>query len=418
MKTLIEPDFLEALVNLCDDLAWGRPADAGRLYALTRPGASPEMLMRLAEAFGLMLVKVEGREFENAQLLEQLKTRNSALEEAGDALRQRHDQLLHILREHELKNSLIARCPAMRRVLDTALSIARRPINTLILGPTGSGKEVVARLIHQHSPRSEGPFVAVNCTAIPETLFESEMFGIEKGVATGVSARKGLMEEAHGGTLFLDELAEMTLPNQAKMLRALEERAVTRVGSARPVPVDIFVVAATHVALHEAVLQGRFREDLYYRIHVAEIVLPPLRERGDDIVLLARDFLQKHCARLKREPLNLSIAARQCLLAYDWPGNVRELNNEMERAAAFAVGPEVQREDLSPRLHTESSPPSVPVEQPLPSTLCLADMEKICVRAALARTGNNQTRAAALLGLTREGLRKKLLRMRAEEPKP
>ena len=188
----------------------------------------------------------------------------------------------------------------MRKIIQLALTIARRPINTLILGPTGSGKEVIAKLIHFNSPRCQGPFIAVNCTAIPDSLFESEMFGIEKGVATGVSARKGLIEEASGGTLFLDELADMTLPNQAKLLRVLEEREVMRVGSSKPISVDIKIIAATNVNLEEAVRKGTFRQDLYYRINVAEIRLPPLKERGDDILLLAQLFLERHCAYMGR----------------------------------------------------------------------------------------------------------------------
>ena len=188
---------------------------------------------------------------------------------------------------------IIGRCPAMRQVVAQALAIARRPINTLILGPSGTGKEIFAKTIHYHSPRRDAPLRGrPSCTAIPTRL--KAMFGIEKGVATGVSARRGLVEDASGGTLFLDELADMSLPNQAKLLRVLEEREVLRVGSARPVPVDIKVIAATNVDLRQAVARGRFREDLYYRLNVAELTLPPLRERGDDILLLARHLLAQH----------------------------------------------------------------------------------------------------------------------------
>lgn len=225
----------------------------------------------------MMTVKVEAREFQRAGLIEELEQRNRELEEARARLQERNVQLVETLRREYNVRRVIGHCDAMNRVVSQALAIARRPINTLILGPTGTGKEVIAKTIHYHSPRREAPFVAVNCTAIPDSLFESEMFGIEKGVATGVNARRGLVEEASGGTLFLDELADMSLANQAKLLRVLEEREVLRVGSAKPVPVDIKIIAATNVNLEEAVKDGRFREDLYYRINVAELRLPPAR---------------------------------------------------------------------------------------------------------------------------------------------
>lgn len=287
-------DVLEKLIRLCDDLAWGRPADENALFALTRKGASTPQLERLAEAFGMMTVKVEAREFQRAGLIEELEQRNQELEEARARLQERNVQLVETLRREYNVRRVIGHCDAMRRVVNQALAIARRPINTLILGPTGTGKEVIAKTIHYHSPRREAPFIAVNCTAIPDSLFESELFGIEKGVATGVNARRGLVEEASGGTLFLDELADMSLTNQAKLLRVLEEREVVRVGSAKPTPVDIKVIAATNADLERAVKEGRFREDLYYRINVAELRLPPLRERGDDILLLARHLLEQH----------------------------------------------------------------------------------------------------------------------------
>lgn len=262
--------------------------------------------------------------------------------------------------------------------------------------------------------------MAVNCTAIPDSLFESEMFGIEKGVATGVSARRGLVEEASGGTLFLDELADMSLPNQAKLLRVLEEREVLRVGSARPVPVDIKVIAATNVDLRQAVARGRFREDLYYRLNVAELTLPPLRERGDDILLLARHLLAQHAHNMERAALTLAPATQQCLLAYDWPGNVRELSNEMERAAALTVDTVIRPSDLSPKLlaalarHGCIKTGATAPREPLPdirTTFNLEQAERLLVQRALDACQGNKSRAAELLGITREGLRKKLLRL-------
>ena len=518
--TMDENDLLDNLIDLCDDLAWGRPASEDRLFGLTAPqtpaqasgqgaqqpspkpgaGTVPERYTRLAEAFGMMLVKVEAREFQQAQLIAELRDRNEELEEARRLLTERNQRLAHTLQDSFQPRRLIGQCAAMRAVTDMALSIARRPINTLLLGPTGAGKEVVAKLIHYSSPRREGPFIAVNCTAIPEALFESEMFGIERGVATGVSARKGLVEEADGGTLFLDELADMPLPHQAKLLRVLEGREVVRVGSSRAIPVDIKVVAATNADLAQAVREGRFREDLYYRINVAEVHLPPLCERGDDILLLAQHFLERHCAQMGRPRLTISFGARDLLRRYAWPGNVRELNNEMERAAALTIGDRVEVGDLSPRIagpvgaggsgggagggtaaasvgretasagsagHTAGAegsggaagaggapcpagslpgagslpdagafpgagyqPPSVASPSPAfvaavsagagqPGISGGADaadrfnlhgLERETILAALDHAGGNKSRAAELLGITREGLRKKLLR--------
>ena len=247
------------------------------------------------------------------------------------------------------------------------------------------------------------------------------MFGIEKGVATGVSSRKGLVEEASGGTLFLDELAEMSLANQAKLLRVLEQREVVRVGSARPVPVDILLVSATNVNLEQAVKEGRFREDLFYRVNVVELRLPPLCERGDDILLLAQSFLERYCAEMGRERLSLSPAVQGLLLRYAWPGNVRELNNEMKRAAALTPGNVVELSHLSGRILESEAGKEYLCRQEnevrrdleeLP--LNLQKAEAILIRRALEKADGRKVKAAELLGITREGLRKKLQRM-AEE---
>jgi DNA-binding NtrC family response regulator len=434
-----EKRFLNTIISLCDDLAWGRPASEEQLFDLTRPDAGPEDYVRLAEAFGMMLVKVAGREFHRDELIAELKARNEELEEIRALLAHRNQHLMQTVQDAYQPRRIIGSSEGMRKVVDLALSIARRPINTVILGPTGAGKEVIAKMMHYNSPRREGPFVAVNCTAIPENLFESEMFGIEKGAASGVGFRRGLVEEASGGTLFLDEVGEMSLAHQAKFLRVLEEQEVQRVGRNKPLPVDVKVVAATNVSLEDAVREGRFRSDLYYRISVAEIRLPPLRERGDDILLLAQHFLEEHCARMGRPRLILSAGARAVLLAYLWPGNVRELGNEMERAASLTAGERVEAADLSPRI-TDSSRVAVPplvtniseASSPAGGAVCpggkgsgsdhrpfetggtdlnLQLVERRVVSEALSRCSGNKTRAAELLGITREGLRKKLQRL-------
>ena len=432
-EPLSEQAFLDTLINLCDDLAWGRPASEDRLFALTKEGAGPKNYVRLAEAFGMMLVKVESREYHRSQLIADLKTRNAELEEAHRLLAERNTHLMRTIQENYQTKKIVGQCEAMRKVIQLALTIARRPINTLILGPTGAGKEVIAKAIHFNSPRREGPFVAVNCTAIPDSLFESEMFGIEKGIATGVNARKGLIEEASGGTLFLDELADMTLPNQAKLLRVLEEREVLRVGSSKPVSVDIKLIAATNANLEEAVRKGNFREDLYYRINVAEIRVPPLRDRGDDILLLAQLFLERHCTYMGRPRLSLSPAVCRQLLQYGWPGNVRELNNEMERAASLTIGNRVELSDLSTsivpdevRCHLLETEPLISrdgadthqAETQTAQNYNLQEMERKLILDVLNKTGGNKSKAAELLGITREGLRKKLLRMGINDKEP
>ena len=415
------------MIDLCENLAFGRKADENILFSLTRTGAAPSDFTRLAEAFGMMLVKVEAREFHRDQLIHDLQNRNEELEKARRLLAERNVHLTRNLQKEYHTNRIIGQCEAMRQVVKLALSLANRPINTLVLGPTGAGKEIIAKAIHFNSARCEGPFIAVNCTAIPESLFESEMFGIEKGVATGVQARKGLIEEANGGTLFLDEIADMSLVNQAKLLRVIEERELSRVGSSRTIPLDVKVIAATHQDLFQSVRDGRFREDLYYRLNVAEIRLPLLRDRGEDVLLLAHIFLERHCADMGRPRLKLSPEAKNRLMAYNWPGNVRELNNEMERASALTVGDVVTEVDLSSRLLGGSTPggkekdkgdeagTSDPAYRTPELPLNLQQAEQILISEALRKVQGNKSKAAELLGLTREGLRKKLLRQKTEK---
>ena len=415
-------NYYALLTELCGSLAMGRHTDCEPLFELTKEGSGPEELVKLAEAFGLMLVRVEAREYQNAQLVQELRSKNAELEALHAVLMETNEALQRQMQDMlSPGKGVIGQSPAMRRVFDLARAIALRPINTLILGPTGTGKEVMARFIHQHSPRSKAPFIAVNCTAIPDTLFESAMFGIEKGVATGVNARKGLIEEASGGTLFLDELAEMNLANQAKLLRVLELNEVTRVGSAHSVPVDINLVCATNVDLEKAVAEGRFREDLYYRINVVELRLPALNEREDDILLLAQSFLEKNCAEMKRGRLSLSPSVQALLMRYAWPGNVRELSNEMKRAAALTPGRVVELEHLSPRILASETAKKYLSQQEggMEAKACtsfnLQEMENRLIRLALEEAGGRKARAAELLGITREGLRKKLLRIEGEQ---
>ncbi len=391
------------------------------LFALTEQGKTSKEIASLAESFGLMLVKLETRELKQKELIEDLKKNNQALETAKQKLGEQNRSLVVSLREKYSPAQFVGQCPQMQAAKQVALNIARHPINTLILGASGTGKEVFAKIIHFNSTRAENPFMAINCTAIPDALFESEMFGIEKGVATGVAKRKGFFEQAHTGTVFLDEIGDMSLVNQAKLLRVLEEREVLRVGAATPIKIDVKIISATNADLKQAVDQGKFREDLYYRLNVVELTLPLLKDRGDDILILAEKLLAKNGSDLGRSSRSLSPGARQCLVAHDWPGNVRELNNEMERAAALTLAEVVEPLDLSLKLsalytgqdfENDCQPQVQASSIPGGSGFNLETVQRQVILQALEATGNNKTKAAQLLGITREGLRKKILRFK------
>jgi two-component system NtrC family response regulator len=235
----------------------------------------------------------------------------------------------------------------MLQVFNLIRKVALSDVPVLVLGESGTGKEMAALAIHRRSPRKEGPFIAINCSAIPETLLESEMFGHEKGSFTGAHAqRKGRIESAGGGTLFLDEIGEIPLQLQVKLLRFLQEQRIERVGGRQEIQVDTRVVAATNVNLKKAIIHGRFREDLFYRLAVVALNLPPLRERTGDIRLLAQEFLRRHVAASGKDGLTLGKDAVRALEAHSWPGNVRELENRLKRAVIMAEGKRVRTEDL------------------------------------------------------------------------
>lgn len=285
--------------------------------------------------------------------------------------------------------------------------IAASPLPALITGETGSGKEVVARAIHALSGR--GPFVAVNCAALPEQLLESELFGHERGAFTGADREKaGLFEAAHGGVLFLDEVGEMPRPLQPKLLRALEEGEVRRVGSSKPRSVDVRIVAATNRDLEEAVASGDFREDLYWRLDVVSLAVPPLRDRPADIPLLAEHFLEQ-ARRRGGEGLAERIApgAMALMTAYPWPGNVRELRNAVESAATLCDGPAVEASDLPARVRDAATATGL-VQGAASEGLPLREVERRYIMEVLHRTGGNRSRAAEILGLDRKTLYRKL----------
>jgi transcriptional regulator with GAF, ATPase, and Fis domain len=298
--------------------------------------------------------------------------------------------------------------PAARRVLDLVGRVASSKISVLLTGESGTGKELVARMIHARSDRAARPFVAINCAALPETLLESELFGIERGVATGVEARAGRFEAADGGTLFLDEVGDMPPALQAKLLRVLQEREIERVGGRKRLPIDVRVLAATNARLQDRIARGEFREDLYYRLRVVEIALPPLRERREDIPRLVRYFLERFAAREGREVPTLEREAFAALLAHDFPGNIRELENLLEGAAALSQGGVIRREDLqwlpsSPRRLEGGTEGEGEIAD-------LRSLEERHVQRVLRLAGGNKSRAARMLGISRRTLyRKKYL---------
>ena len=316
--------------------------------------------------------------------------------------------------------------PALRRALLLAAKVAPTDSTVLITGETGTGKELLARSIHALSPRRDHPFVAVNTGAIPETLQEAELFGQSKGSFTGADRdRKGLFEEANKGTLFLDEVGEMVPTLQVKLLRALESREVRAVGSNEGRRVDVRVLAATHRDLAAMVRQGRFREDLYFRLNVIQIPLPPLRERGDDLRLLLESFLERHARRYGKPALRYSPEALELLLHHAWPGNVREVDNVVQHAVLMADGPKVMLRDLPPTLE---GPPRLPGPSPrageaalvleAPGFLTLDEVERRHIMDTLQRCLGNQSLAARRLGISRSTLWRKMKELALDAGEP
>ncbi len=295
---------------------------------------------------------------------------------------------------------------AYRQVIEFASRVARHDSSVIITGESGTGKEVLARYIHRSSPRREGPFLAVNCGALPEALLESELFGHTSGAFTGASHdRQGLFEEANDGTVFLDEIGDVSPAMQTKLLRVLQEHEVVRLGENRPRKVDIRVIAASNKDIKRAVREGQFREDLYYRLGVIEIDVPPLRDRREDIVSLARHLVAKTATRLGMEQLRLDSTALDCLLSYTWPGNVRELENVLERAAVLCQEGVIRPEDLPATVaQTLASSQHAPSE----GGQSLRDVEQRHIQAVLESVGGNRTKAARILGISSATLWRRL----------
>jgi len=318
---------------------------------------------------------------------------------------------------------IVGESPAMKKMLGLAAKVAESEVSSVLLqGESGTGKDLVAKAIHYGSQRAERPFVAVNCAALPATLIESELFGYEKGAFTDAKARKeGLFEQAEGGTLLLDEIGELELSLQAKLLRVLEEGAFRRVGGLKDIPLDVRVLAASNRDLKTESEAGRFRLDLYYRLSIIQIDIPPLRERGDDVLLLSQHYIDSIGARLRRSPriTRLSPEATNVFRTYDWPGNVRELRNVIERALILEDSDQITTEFLPGGLlellrldHSSFAIEKDAERFVLPSEgISLDQAELSFVRQAINQSGGNQTRAAALLGISRDQLRYRLKKL-------
>ena len=328
------------------------------------------------------------------------------------ALRGEVKRLREVVASTRGRGALIGASPAMQQVYQLLDQVSATDATVLITGESGTGKEIVARAVHDKSRRAAGPFVAINCAAVPEALLESELFGHAKGAFTDAKqSRQGLFQQASGGTLFLDEIGEMTLSLQPKLLRAIQERKVRPVGAESEIPIDVRLVTATNRDLDEMVDDKRFREDLYYRINVIHIPLPPLRARGGDVLLLAQHLLRANAAVFDKKVMGLSPAAAERLVAYDWPGNVRELGNCLERAVALAHFEEIQVEDLPDKIRNRQTPRSTSLSSnDLPELLTLEEVERRHVLRVLEACHGNRTDAAKILGLDRKTLYRKLLR--------
>ncbi len=378
------------------------------LELLSRARATrPSLPVILITAHGDIEMAVEAMQRGASDFITKPFDRHSLLEKVERALRpsrlaRENEALREQLADRFSFEKIIGSSEPMRRLFDVMTRVAFRDTTVLIRGESGTGKELVARALHQASPRREGRFVAVNCAAIPPALLESELFGHLRGSFTGAdSDREGRFQAASGGTLFLDEIGDMPLELQAKLLRSLQERQVEPVGSSKPVPIDVRILAATHQDLEQLVESGSFRRDLYFRLNVVPLTVPPLRERLEDIPLLARHFLR----RLGEPEVKLEPSALECLRRYSWPGNVRELENMVERALALRIDPERLTDADFILPEPCSAPLSANGSLQLPEGgIVLDQLERDLIRAALHKAQGNQTRAAALLGISRQKL--------------
>jgi len=382
----------------------------------------PRLPVILMTAYGTVSTAVEAMKRGAADYLTKPFDRDELLLVVDKAIRQRRleDEVVSLrgaLQDRFRLENIIGMAPSMQEVFSLIERVAFADVPVLIGGETGTGKELVARAIHQKSARAKGPFVALNCAAIPETLLESEFFGHEKGAFTGaVRARPGMFEQADGGTLFLDEIGAMRVDLQPKLLRAIQERQVQRLGSTRTQSVDVRILAASREDLEEEIRRKNFREDLYYRLNVVPIHLPPLRDRSEDIPLLVQHFLDAGASKFGRPAPTLAPEALECLQVYPWPGNVRELQNCVERTMVLGRGDRVTLDDLPPNVRqvTEAAVDAVDGFELPPRGVHLPDLECHLIRQALRRTRGALGPAARLLGISYKTLQYRIRKYRLE----
>lgn len=408
---LLQQDFYEAVVT---DL--NMPGQDGIELTRQLVGNRSDLPVIVITAFGSMESAVEAMragaydfvtkplEVDSLALVLQRAVQHRALREEVKLLRRA------VAASHGVDN-LIGESSEMRRVFNLLSRVAEADVSVLVLGESGTGKELVARAVHTRSQRKDGPFIAVNCSALPEALLESELFGHTRGAFTDArSPRRGLFQQAHGGTLFLDEIGDLPLSLQPRLLRALQERKVRPVGSDTEIDIDVRVLAATNQDLESAVSEKLFRGDLYYRLNVVQVRLPPLRARGNDVLLLAQHFLRQTAARLDKHVERMSPSVAERLLAYSWPGNVRELQNCIERAVALTAYDQLGVDDLPEKIR-DYRPSQVLLASDHPSELVTMDeIERRYILRVLDVVSGNKSLAAQILGFDRRTLYRKLER--------
>ncbi len=382
----------------------------------------PHINVILMTAFGSVETAVEAMKYGASDYLtkpvkkdELIRVVERVLREA--ALRREVSRLRKEVHKEYSFHHILGKSKPMQAVFDLIKRVADSPTNILITGESGTGKELVAKAIHYNSDRKEAPFVPVNCAAIPEQLLESELFGHMRGSFTDARMdKRGLFEEAQKGTLFLDEISELPIMLQAKLLRAIQEKEIRRVGATKPISVDVRIIAATNLNLAEEAKAKRFRDDLYYRLNVIELKLPPLRDRREDIVLLVEGFL-KRCGEVRgKEVKGVSEASLAMLMDYTWPGNVRELENVIERAVTLSRGEKVTPDDLPPAVQGARGDRRV-LDEAVEKTLPLHEIEKEYIKKILDKTGGNKYQAAQALGIDRKTLYRKLAEIEGK-PQP
>ncbi len=388
------------------------PAMSGPDLLSEMKAVNPEIPLILMTAYGTVETAVQAMKEGAADYLtkpldlEELLVRLARVTEQS-RLRSEVRELQRQLVERHRLEGIVGESGRMQEVLALAKRVAPSDATVLIRGESGTGKELIARAIHFNSPRAHGPLVSLNCAALPEQLLESELFGHEKGAFTGaVAQRKGRFEQAARGSIFLDEIGDLSPSLQVKLLRVLQEREFERVGGNQAIHADVRVMAATHRDLEAAMRERSFREDLYYRLNVVTIQIPPLRERREDIPLLLDHFLRRFAAKNRRDVSGLTAAARDALLKYDYPGNVRELENIVERAVLLCRGRVIDLEDLPAAARPGQRSAAEMLPKDLPGVL--ADIERQAIESALERTGGIQTQAAESLGISERVLRYKM----------